>query len=151
MNNMIGVVLAAGEGVRMNSKIPKVLHEVCGKPMINLVVETIKNLGCEDVFVVVSPKSDDIKKCLKKERVKFCVQEKKLGTGDALLQTMSSLDGYDGNLVVVCGDTPLLRTETLKELADIHDEGKNACTVLTTILKDPPVMEEWLETQEIEL
>lgn len=131
MSKWLGVVLAAGEGRRMNSKIPKVLHNVCGKPMISHVVEAVKLAGVDRVLVVVSPHNIDAVRNVLGDSVEYAVQPQPLGTGHAVMQCASVASGHDANVLVAMGDAPLLRSETFKALMRQHAESNAALTFLT--------------------
>lgn len=131
------LVLAAGEGTRMKSDKAKVLHELCGKPMIKWVVETVRRLGPERIVVVVGHQADRVRREMDGEDVDFVVQRKRLGTGHAAMQAEPVLGGFDGTIVVLNGDTPLLSGETLRGFVETHHRDGAAATVLTAELDDP--------------
>jgi bifunctional UDP-N-acetylglucosamine pyrophosphorylase/glucosamine-1-phosphate N-acetyltransferase len=137
MKNIACVILAAGEGTRMKSSIPKVLHPICGKPMIQYLIDTINSIGIEKVIVVVGHKANLVKEKL--GRVKCVKQEKLLGTADAVLETKKILlkDNKIDSVLLSYGDVPLLTAETLKKLIQRHISSKSACTLLTSHLKNP--------------
>jgi bifunctional UDP-N-acetylglucosamine pyrophosphorylase/glucosamine-1-phosphate N-acetyltransferase len=138
MNDVIGVVLAAGEGTRMKSTLPKVLHPLCGKPMIGYVVERLMPLSLKKIVVVVGYRGKDVAQYLKEyNKIDIVFQERQLGTGDATREAYSALQGFRGTLLVTCGDSPLLSTETLKSLIDTHKRRSATCTILTSILPEP--------------
>ncbi len=120
----------------MKSGLPKVLHPVCGKPMIGHVVSVAKALGSLKTYVVVGFKHGLVRKVLDND-AKIVIQKKLLGTADAMKSAAAQLKGYHGDLVVLCGDTPLLTKETVKALIDRHQKTKAVCTVLTSILDNP--------------
>lgn len=130
------VVLAAGKGVRMKSSLPKVVHKVAGKPMVVHVIECLNQAGIEDITVVVGHKREMVEEVLKLLQVKFAWQEEQLGTGHALLQAKEQVD-MESTLVVLAGDTPLLKGETIKNLIAFHAESGAAATVLSAELADP--------------
>jgi len=130
------VILAAGKGVRMSSDFPKVVHKAAGKPMILHIVQTIKKAGIEDINVVVGHGRDMVYEVLKNEKVRFVAQEQQLGTGHALIQAQHNIDPL-ASVMVLAGDTPLLRETTLKQLIDFHREQDSLATVLTAELKNP--------------
>ena len=101
------VILAAGKGVRMCSQMPKVLHQVAGKPMIWYVVKAVKEAGIDDIILVVGHGREMVEETLAGENLRFVVQEEQLGTGHALMQAQDSINP-DNTLVVLAGDTPLL-------------------------------------------
>ena len=130
---MLSIVLAAGEGKRMHSKRPKVLHEVCGIPMVEHVCNCAKAAGAEEVVVVIGHCADEVKGKL--QGVNFVLQETQQGTGHAVLQADSYID--DRLVLVLCGDIPLLRAETLQDMYKEHIKLGNHATVLTAEFKDP--------------
>ena len=135
---MIGVViLAAGEGKRMKSDKAKVLVEVAGKPMINSVIDTAKGLDPEKITVVVGNKMEQIIAHLRNEGLVFCVQLEQRGTADALKSALPPFDGFDGEILVLCGDTPFIKTDTLNKLLQHHKSTGAKATVLTAIHEDP--------------
>ena len=136
MENMTAVILAAGKGTRMKSDFPKVLHKVCGIPMVEQVIRTVKNAGCDDCVVITGFGGDLVRKCLG-SGVAFAEQKEQLGTGHAVMQTESVLKDTDGYVLVICGDTPLLQAETIQELMSLCVKEKAAATVLTANMPDP--------------
>lgn len=130
------VVLAAGKGTRMKSKLPKVLHKVCGKPMVEHVLEATSGAGIEENIVVVGFGAEKVEELLG-QKAKFVYQKEQLGTGHAVLQAKDVLADYAGKLLVVCGDTPLLTSETLNQLLVKHERKGAAATILTAFLDNP--------------
>ncbi|MFB9516259.1 bifunctional UDP-N-acetylglucosamine diphosphorylase/glucosamine-1-phosphate N-acetyltransferase GlmU [Streptomyces purpureus] len=133
------VVLAAGEGTRMKSKTPKVLHEICGRSLVGHVVSAARELGPEHLVVVVGHAREQVKGHLDAyyEGTRTAVQHEQNGTGHAVRMALEELgQAPDGTVVVVCGDTPLLSGETLKSLAATHSADGNAVTVLTAEVPD---------------
>ncbi|MFA7074810.1 MAG: bifunctional UDP-N-acetylglucosamine diphosphorylase/glucosamine-1-phosphate N-acetyltransferase GlmU [Endomicrobiaceae bacterium] len=141
MNNIYGVILGAGEGTRMKSCLPKVLHKVAGKELISHVTECLSYVKMQKLFVVIGSGSELVLKHLeefnKKINVVPVLQEKRLGSGHALLQVKKHADGLKGHLVVMCGDTPLVKHETIKLLLQYHIKNKNSATVLSGIVDNP--------------
>lgn len=129
------IVLAAGEGTRMRSSRPKVLHTICGKSMLHFVLESAKALQPDKTIVVVGHKSEEVMQAV--PGVDFAVQEEQRGTGHAVLMAESLLDGFDGAVIVLSGDTPLVRTETLNQLVRAHKSSGAAASILTARLKNP--------------
>ena len=108
MNNIYGIILGAGEGTRMRSCLPKVLHKVCGKEIISHVVECMKEaVKMQKLVVVVGSGSDFVIKCLAKYHADYVFQKERLGSAHALLCAKDKLKNLDGQLIVMCGDTPL--------------------------------------------
>jgi len=126
------VVLAAGKGTRMKSALPKVLHRVAGLPMIDHVLDAARALGARSTTVVVGHGADLLRDALAgRAGLSVVVQEPQLGTGHALLQTESVLGHARGTLVLLSGDVPLLRRETLESLVARHVAARAAATVIT--------------------
>lgn len=135
MARTVGIVLAAGQGKRMRSRLPKVLHPVGGAPMIEHVLSALEGTGVDRCLVVVGREGDAIRRALG-DRVEYVVQEEPLGTGHALLQARSSVAPEDDALVLY-GDTPLLTPALLTGLLRRHREAGAAATMLTVELEDP--------------
>ncbi len=138
------LILAAGLGTRMRSNLAKVLHELDGRPLINHVCRTASALAPDKIFVVVGHQSEDVRAAvleeLNEENVVFVSQEKQLGTGDAVNSARPYLADQDSTLLILSGDVPMMRAETLGTLIQQHHEhrGKGAaCSILTVELDDP--------------
>ncbi|RQD74670.1 MAG: bifunctional UDP-N-acetylglucosamine diphosphorylase/glucosamine-1-phosphate N-acetyltransferase GlmU [Candidatus Syntrophonatronum acetioxidans] len=131
---VMAVVLAAGEGTRMKSRIPKVLHRICGRTMIGHVLHNLSPL-IEESVVVVGYKGEEVKAEVGEE-VLYAFQEEQLGTGHAVAQALD-LVPKEGQVIIACGDTPLLTRDIFQELLDYHREKGSALTVLTADLEDP--------------
>lgn len=131
--NITTIILAAGEGKRMYSKTPKVLHKVCGKPMVKHVIDCARSAKSDNVIVVVGHGADEVVKHI--DGCKSVLQDKQLGTGHAVMQA----DDYiiDGDILVLCGDTPLLRSETIGKMYEIHKNCEYAVTILTAEFENP--------------
>lgn len=130
------VVLAAGKGTRMKSKLYKVLHKVCGKTMVEHVVDAAQGVSPAEIVTIVGTGAGDVEKVLA-DKSKFAFQEKQLGTGDAIMTAREELGDKDGATLVVTGDTPLFTTDTFNELFKYHAEKGNAATVLTAEAPNP--------------
>lgn len=130
------VVLAAGKGTRMKSKLYKVLHKVCGKTMVEHVVDAAQGVNPAEIVTIVGTGAGDVEKVLA-DKSKFAFQEKQLGTGDAVMTAREELGDKDGATLVVTGDTPLFTTDTFNELFKYHAEKGNAATVLTAEVPNP--------------
>jgi bifunctional UDP-N-acetylglucosamine pyrophosphorylase/glucosamine-1-phosphate N-acetyltransferase len=133
----VAVILAAGKGVRMKSDLPKVLHRLGGKPMVEYVIRTAEEAGAEKIILVIGHRWEQAQESLKHLNVEFVMQREQLGTGHAVLQTQKLLSDFEGDVLVLCGDVPLLRSDTLKRLIKEHGEKKASATVLTAIFGDP--------------
>lgn len=139
MNKIYGVILAAGQGTRMKSRIPKVLHKVCGKELIYYVVDCMsKTAKMQKLVTVVGCGADAVIEYLHNFRnVDHVFQKERLGSAHALLQAKNKLKNCDGHLIVMCGDTPLVKAETLKSLLKYHVKNKNDATVLSGNVENP--------------
>lgn len=136
MREIEAVVLAAGKGKRMVSALPKVLHTICGRPMIAYVLQTLTQVGIASPVVVVGHGAGQVQTALG-DGVRYAVQEEQLGTGHAVMQAMPLLEGYAGTVVIVYGDVPFLRAETIETLLAHHREQGAAATILTDLRDDP--------------
>ncbi|SDI96334.1 bifunctional UDP-N-acetylglucosamine diphosphorylase/glucosamine-1-phosphate N-acetyltransferase GlmU [Alteribacillus bidgolensis] len=136
MSNRYAVILAAGQGKRMKSDLYKVLHPVCGKPMVEHVADQVSQAGLQEVVTVIGHGADAVKEHLG-DRVSYVLQEEQLGTGHAVMQAEELLADKDGVTVVLCGDTPLIRSETMESLMEHHERTGAKATVLTARAEDP--------------
>ena len=130
------VILAAGQGTRMKSELPKVLHQVLGKPMIQWVIDSVKAAEADTIITVLGHKGEAVAEVVG-EQTQVVYQREQLGTGHAVMQAAEHLADEAGCVLVICGDTPLLTAETLKALLAKHQEEHNAVTVLTAKASDP--------------
>lgn len=136
MRDLVAIILAAGQGTRMYSGLPKVLHRVAGQPMLDHVLEAIKALEPSKIFVVTGFMGDKVREHVGSTAV--CVQqERRLGTAHAVRMVVPYIESFKGNVLVTVGDTPLIRTDTLKELIKRRRAHHVAATVLTTTLPEP--------------
>ena len=136
MTNIFAIVLAAGQGTRMKSKLYKVLHPVCGKPMVQHVVDHIGTLNVERIVTIVGHGAEMVKDRLG-EQSEYVLQAEQLGTAHAVQQAEPILGTLEGTTLVVCGDTPLIRPETMKALFDYHTSQNAKATILTAVASDP--------------
>ncbi|WP_433959622.1 bifunctional UDP-N-acetylglucosamine diphosphorylase/glucosamine-1-phosphate N-acetyltransferase GlmU [Cytobacillus horneckiae] len=136
MSNRFAVILAAGQGTRMKSKLYKVLHPVCGKPMVQHVLDQVSKLKMEKVVTIIGHGADLVKSQLGESSV-YALQEEQLGTAHAVMQAKDYLEGKEGVTIVVCGDTPLIQSETMEALFKHHDEQSAKATVLTAWTDQP--------------
>jgi bifunctional UDP-N-acetylglucosamine pyrophosphorylase / glucosamine-1-phosphate N-acetyltransferase len=135
MSDLVTVILAAGRGTRMKSSLPKVLHCVGGKPMLQHVLDAAKEAGAKRNIVVVGFGGETVREAIGAQ-AEFVVQQEQLGTGHAVQQTAPLLKDETGVVMVLCGDTPLLTGALLKKLYDAHMEAGAKATVLTAIMPD---------------
>jgi bifunctional UDP-N-acetylglucosamine pyrophosphorylase/glucosamine-1-phosphate N-acetyltransferase len=131
-----GIVLAAGQGKRMKSKKYKVLHPVCGKPMVGHVTDALKQAGIDRTLVIVGHGADAVRDYLG-EQAEYVMQHEQLGTGHAVLQAAPVLAEEEGLSIIVCGDTPLIQAATITRLAEVHEHSGAAATILTAEVEDP--------------
>jgi bifunctional UDP-N-acetylglucosamine pyrophosphorylase/glucosamine-1-phosphate N-acetyltransferase len=136
MSKRFAVILAAGQGTRMKSKLYKVLHPVCGKPMVQHVVDQITKLHIEEIITVIGHGADLVKSQLG-EQSHYVFQEQQLGTAHAVVQAKDLLEGKEGITLVVCGDTPLIKAETMESLFKHHEEQSAKATILTASIENP--------------
>lgn len=132
----VAIILAAGQGTRMKSKAPKVLHPVCGKPMLSHVLQNVAEAGVQERIVVVGHGADQVMESIKEPGLIFVTQEEQLGTGHAVMMAEKQIP-ESGTVMVLCGDTPLITKDTLKQFLQFHREEKNSISVLTAIVSDP--------------
>lgn len=133
------VILAAGKGTRMKSvSTPKVLHEIMGKTLLGYVLDNVKNFVSEE-FVIVGHHAQDVENFVKNnyDNAKTVLQSPQLGTGHAVSMVCPKLENYDGLVLILCGDTPLVREETLKDFVEFHKSQNSDLTVMSTIFEDP--------------
>ncbi|MCM2535581.1 bifunctional UDP-N-acetylglucosamine diphosphorylase/glucosamine-1-phosphate N-acetyltransferase GlmU [Neobacillus pocheonensis] len=136
MSNRYAVILAAGQGTRMKSKLYKVLHPVCGKPMVQHVVDQVTKLHIQKMATVVGHGAEKVRAQLG-DQSQYVLQEQQLGTAHAVMQADKILAGKEGVTIVVCGDTPLIRAETMESLFKHHEELSAKATILTAKIDDP--------------
>ncbi len=128
------VILAAGRGKRMNSLKPKVLHEVLGRPILQYTLDAVKTLNPAKIVIVIGSGAEDVRKRINDEAISFVIQEKLLGTGNALAEAKNALIGIgDSTIVVLNGDSPLITAETLEGLLKKHKNDKNYFSFLSFI------------------
>jgi len=130
------VILAAGQGTRMKSSKPKVLHEILGRPMLAYLIDTLKAVGVEDIVLVVGHQAERVQEAYKNYGVRFVVQEPQLGTGHAVQVAMPAVPDEAGTVMVLCGDAPLISGESIATLQRLHESSGAAVTVQTIILPD---------------
>ena len=134
--DIVAVVLAAGKGTRMKSNKSKLVHKIYGKELVKRVVETAEKSDIKDIIAVVGYKKEEVQKVLG-DTVKYAYQEEMLGTGHAVLQAEEYLEGRKGKVVVLNGDVPIIRPETIKKLIEKSIKNKEYATVLTAIYNNP--------------
>ena len=121
------LILAAGKGTRMKSELPKVVHPILGRPMVSYVIDAVKAVGCNKTILVTGYKSEIVKASLKEINdgsIDYTEQKEQLGTGHAVQCYAKSVTERPKDLLVVCGDTPLISVETLNKMVEIHKQEK---------------------------
>lgn len=136
MERTYAVVLAAGKGTRMKSDLPKVLHPVCGKPMVEHITDLLRDLQMNEIVTVVGHKSEMVQEQLG-ESVTYAHQSEQLGTAHAVQMSADQLAHQEGTTVIITGDTPLITSNTVQNLIDHHRETNAAATILTMLPEDP--------------
>lgn len=116
---LMSIILAAGAGTRMKSKIPKVLHKVAGVSMLEHVIDVIEEIKCSKKVVVIGHEADKVKEATEHRDIEYVLQEEQLGTGHAVMQA-ENLIGEQGNVIVLYGDTPLINAESIREFVENH-------------------------------
>lgn len=139
MNKEIkAVILAAGKGTRMKSNTPKVLHKIFEKPLLGYVLDNVKNIVNES-FVIVGHHAEEVTEYVEKnyESAKTVLQSPQLGTGHAVSMVCPALENFDGQVIILCGDTPLITEETLGKFINFHNFNSSDLTVMSTIFENP--------------
>jgi len=137
MDDLVTIVLAAGKGTRMKSRLVKVLHPVAGCPMITYPVQAARKIGCKKVVVVVGHQHERVRTWLGDAEIAFVYQEKQLGSGHAVAVTQDCLKGFEGDVLILCGDVPLITSDTLQHLLAEHRQSGASVSVLSVVLDDP--------------
>jgi bifunctional UDP-N-acetylglucosamine pyrophosphorylase/glucosamine-1-phosphate N-acetyltransferase len=138
MSDIHVVILAAGQGTRMKSALPKVLHRVCGSPMVEYVVRVARTVAPTSITIIIGHQAETVRVALRAMHdVQFVEQQPQLGTAHALMQCAPSLRGKEGTLLLLSGDVPLLRHHTLARLLDVHLKARATVSLLTAIVPHP--------------
>lgn len=137
MPDITAVILAAGQGTRMKSTLPKVLHQLSGRPLADYPLQLARKLGAASPVLVVGHQADLVRAALAGQDATFVDQTEQLGTGHALLCAEAACQGFTGTLLLLCGDVPLLRRETLQRLIDVHHQHQATVSVLTARVDNP--------------
>ena len=137
--NDVGIViLAAGRGTRMKSDTPKVIHKVAGKSMIIYVLETARKIITDNIHIVVGYKAEDVKKEINQcFQVNYVHQKNLIGTGDAVKSALPGISSTINDILVLCGDVPLIKKDTIQNLIDKHKQNQAKITVLAVNMDDP--------------
>ena len=136
MSELAAIILAAGKGTRMKSKLPKVLHKLSGRPMLEHVIDAADEAGADDKIVIVGFGSEKVTDFVG-GRARVAIQKEQLGTGHAVLQAEDLLAGQSGTALILCGDTPLLEGAELKKFYETHLQSGAGVSVLTADAPDP--------------
>ena len=133
------IILAAGKGKRMNSDLPKVAHVVAGRPMIQWVVDAVREVSASPIVLVIGHGSDVIRDTFASDDADlvYAVQDEQLGTGHATTCAASAFENFDGDVFVLAGDGPLIRPSTLAAMLTLHQESSASATLATSIIADP--------------
>ncbi|EPY2278412.1 bifunctional UDP-N-acetylglucosamine diphosphorylase/glucosamine-1-phosphate N-acetyltransferase GlmU [Clostridium sporogenes] len=131
------IILAAGKGKRMKSSMPKVVHKVCGKEMVNHVIDNVRKANIKDVNLVIGKGSETVKEHTKDRNVTYSMQEQQLGTGHAVICAEEFLRDKKGTVAIFTGDAPLITNENIQELFKFHNNGEFAATLISSTVQDP--------------
>jgi bifunctional UDP-N-acetylglucosamine pyrophosphorylase/glucosamine-1-phosphate N-acetyltransferase len=139
MADRVAILLAAGVSSRMNTHLPKVLHEVSGRPMLAYVLDACRSVGVDKIYVVVGFGADQVRERFAEESsdIVWVQQPKQLGTAHAVMCCKEHLVGFAGQTLVLCGDGPLIRAKTLRTVIEKHEAEQSAATLATAVLDDP--------------
>lgn len=137
--NINAIILAAGKGTRMKSEKSKVLHEIFGKTLLGYVLDAVNETGVNESFVIVGHQAEQVEKFVKDnyKNASCILQTPQLGTGHAVSMVCPQLENFDGNVLILCGDTPLITAETLKKFIAFHKSKNSDLTVMSAIFEDP--------------
>lgn len=137
MDNLVTLIMAAGKGTRMKSDLPKVVHKINNRPMVHYVIDLAEELESQKIILIIGHKKELVEHACADMGVSFAVQEPQLGTGHAVLITEPYLQNYNGDVLVLSGDVPLLTYETLLSLKEEHQKEDATATLLTADLENP--------------
>ena len=137
MKKTVCIVLAAGMGTRMKSSLAKVLHPIAGRPMIHYPLHTARAIGCDRMLVVVGHQRADVERAVAAADVGFVVQAQQLGSGHAVAVCEEALAGFDGDVLILCGDVPFITPATIEHLISEHTRAEAAVSVLSVHLDNP--------------
>jgi len=137
MRNLAAVILAAGQGTRMKSTRAKVLHPLAGRPMLYYPLNAARETGSQKIVVVVGYEGEQVKRTFSDTDIVYATQHRRLGTADAVMSAREALADFTGDILLLCGDIPLIKGSTLQELIEIHRKEKNSVTVLSAKRNNP--------------
>ncbi len=137
MHSLAAVILAAGKGTRMKSDLPKVLHKINNRPMVHYVIDLAGELNAEKIILIIGHEREMVKSACAGLPVDFAVQDPQLGTGHAVQMTETALADFDGDVLILSGDVPLLTAQTMNALIEVHNQNEATATLLTSDLDNP--------------
>lgn len=137
MENFSTIILAAGKGTRMKSDLPKVLHEINGKPLVQYVVESANMAGSSKNYIIVGYKKELVIEKISDSNSKFVVQEEQFGTGHAVMMAEEQLKNYDGAVIILSGDVPMITSKTVKNIVAFYYKSGYDAVVATVELENP--------------
>ncbi len=137
MKKISTAIMAAGKGTRMKSDLPKVLHKLNDRSMVHYVIDLSEKINSEKIVLIVGHKKELVEEECKSRKVEFAVQSPQLGTGHAVQMTEAAFENYDGDVLVLSGDVPLLTEKSIRALIDEHQKTNATATLLTADLDDP--------------
>ena len=138
MSNKISIIiLAAGKGTRMNSAMPKVLHKINNKSMLEHVISKTNNLNPKKIIVVIGYKAEEIKNHLREHQLDYAMQIEQKGTAHAVMQCKEKLVDFNGDTLILSGDVPLIKSQTLVDLYNVHIKHNAQATILSAKIKNP--------------
>jgi len=138
MSEKVAIILAAGISSRMNTKLPKVLHEVCGRPMLAYVLDACRSAGVQKCYVIVGYGKEQVMARFADDKdLTWVEQKEQKGTGHAVMCCKEHLADFDGDTLIICGDMPLIRSEIVTTLIDKHENESSAATLATAVLDNP--------------
>ena len=138
MSNKISIIiLAAGKGTRMNSAMPKVLHKINNKSMLEHVISKTNNLNPKKIIVVIGYKAEEVKKHLREHQLDYALQIEQKGTAHAVMQCEEKLSDFNGDTLILSGDVPLIKSQTLTDLYDAHIDHNAQATILSAKIENP--------------
>jgi bifunctional UDP-N-acetylglucosamine pyrophosphorylase/glucosamine-1-phosphate N-acetyltransferase len=138
MSDKVAIILAAGISSRMNTKLPKVLHEICGRPMLAYVIDACRQADIQKLYIIIGYGKEQVINYFKDDKnIVWIEQKEQKGTGHAVMCCKEQLAGFEGDTLVICGDMPLIRAEIVKTLIEKHQKETSAATLATAILNDP--------------
>ncbi len=137
MDRLVTIILAAGKGTRMKSDLVKVLHPIAGLAMLAYPIRAAQQIGCRRIIVVTGHQRAHVEAACSQEGIMFACQEEQLGSGHAVAVTQDLMEGFEGDVLILCGDVPLITAETLNRFVQSHREARAAVSVLSVSLDDP--------------